>query len=348
MKDEVEVLALRKIVPGMIMVCEIDMRAINGDLKERRMYYVVASTNRRVTLLKMTRGGKNSTNWLLPLQMPSGDVSNIVMDCLITVDINKITYRRCVWFTSTDLAIELLNRAIGALIYESTDPNLLKNQKNIDRINAIIDNHEDTNRAYSLYSMQYTLNTEDAEYEGGDADYDYDEEEEEEEELDEEEEEIEEVEDDTETEEEVTEDTEPEPEEEETNEEKALTTNKIQLVVKHGPFKWKKPTFESLFLPGDTNGALTFDDIKYQLEYFGIQENVAKTALGVMVKYGKIAYTNGRYRARLKCMIQKAEYRKYYANIIEDSNIYGNVATAKMWCLSPGYVSQLRKKYGKV
>ena len=338
--DEVEVLALRKIVPGMIMVCEIDMRAINGDIKERRMYYVVASTNRRVTLLKMTRGGKNSTNWLLPLQMPNGDVSNIVMDCLITVDINKITYRRCVWFTSTDLAVELLNRAIGALIYESTDPNLLRNQKNIDRINAIIDNHEDTNRAYSLYSMQYTLDTENAEYEGGDADYDDDDDEE----LDEEEE-IEEVEDDTET-EEVVED--PEPEEEETDEEEDLKNNKIQLVTKHGKANWKRPTFESLFLPGDTKGSLTFDDIRYQLDYFGIQENVAKTALGVMVKYGKIAYTNGRYRARLKWMIQKAERRKYYANIIEDSNIYGNVATAKMWNLSSGYVSQLRKKYGKV
>lgn len=345
MKND-EVLALRKIVPGMIMVCEIDMRAINGDIKERRLYYVVASTNRRVTLLKMTRGGKNSTNWLLPLQMPNGNVSNIVMDCLITVDINKITYRRCIWFTSTDLAVELLNRAIGALIYESTDPNLLRNQKNIDRINDIINNHEDTNRAYSLYSMQYTLDVEDAEYEGGDADYDYDDKEEE---LDEEEEieEIEEVEDNTEPEEEV-EDTEPEPEEEETNEEDDPKDNKIQLVTKHGPFNWKKPAFESLFLPGDTKGSLTFDDIRYQLDYFGIQENVAKTALGVMVKYGKITYTNGRYRARMKWMIQRAERRKYYANIIEDSNIYGNAVTAKLWNISSGYVSQLRKKYGKV
>ncbi len=346
MKND-EVLALRKIVPGMIMVCEIDMQAINGDLKERRPYYVVASTNRRVTLLKMTKGGKNSTNWLLPLQMPNGDVSNIVMDCLITVDINKITYRRCVWFTSTDLAVELLNRAIGALIYESSDPHLLRDQKNIDRINAIIDNHEDANRAYSLYSMQYTLDTEDAEYEGGDADYD-DEDEEEEEELDEEEE-IEEVEDNTEDEEEVVEDTEPEPEEEELDEEEDLKNNKIQLVTKHGKATWKRPTFESLFIPGDTAGSLTFDDIRYHLDRFGIQENVAKTALGVMVKYGKIAYTNGRYRARMKWMVAgNKERKKYYRNIIEDSNIYGNVATAKIWNISSGYVSQLRKKYGKV
>jgi hypothetical protein len=347
MKND-EVLALRKIVPGMIMVCEIDMQAINGDLKERRPYYVVASTNRRVTLLKMTKGGKNSTNWLLPLQMPNGDVSNIVMDCLITVDINKITYRRCVWFTSTDLAVELLNRAIGALIYESSDPHLLRDQKNIDRINNIIDNHEDTNRAYSLYSMQYTLGDEDVDYEGGDTDYEYDEDDEEEEELDEEEE-IEEVDDNTEDEDEVVEDTEPEPEEEETNEEDDLKNNKIQLVVKHGNSKWKNPTVDSLFIPGDTSGSLTFDDIRFQLENCGIQENVAKTTLGIMVKYGKIAYNNGRYRARLKWSVAgNKERKKYYANIIEDSNIYGNLATAKLWNISSGYVSQLRKKYGKV
>ena len=149
-----EVYAMRKMIPGQIWLMEINTESINGNWCKKRPYLVVASNNRRVTVLEMTSGGQYSSNWIFKFSKMNGDDSNIITDCPITVNLDKIPSMEYMATLSEDLFMKIFKQHIAAMLHQSI-PNLLKNEKFINDINEIIDNHEDKLLSYSIYKMQY-------------------------------------------------------------------------------------------------------------------------------------------------------------------------------------------------
>ena len=145
---------MRKMIPGQIWLMEINTETINGNWCKKRPYLVVASNNRRVTVLEMTSGGQYSSNWIFKFSKMNGDDSNIITDCPITVNLDKIPAMDYMATLSDDLFMRIFKQHIAAMLHQSI-PDLLKNEKFINDINEIIDNHEDKLLSYSIYSMQY-------------------------------------------------------------------------------------------------------------------------------------------------------------------------------------------------
>ena len=323
--------------PGQVWLFELPPSDVNDD--KFRPYLIVGSTNRRITLLKITHGGAYSSNWIQPINV-NGNVSNIICDCPISVSVQTIEHNCRYLYELRNEAYEYIyGKYLAAMLHVGGMDKLLKNEKSVESINNILDQHEDKYYAFSRYGKIEVADGDDDEikpdhylHDGRFRRYDDDD--------DDTEEDAEETIDDDETEEETIEepettDEEDDIEEPEVHEEIVEELNEVPEDIKKRNYHREKPEIKitDLILFGE--GYTSLDQINKACEKYDVQ--YAKFQLDDLCHRNKCVFINGKYNFVLKSNYhrttrsKKRNLTRVKNTVIEDYDKYGAKVTADIW-----------------
>lgn len=329
--------ATQTFIPGQVWFFTIDTSSIDGAYVKHRPYLIVAANNRRLTILKMTKHGENSSNWIYEY-IPHDESERIILDTPITVDVKCITKKEYAFTFSNAMFKDIHAKFIAAMLYQS----FTIDDEYMDMVNTAIENHEETFMSFSPYKMRFnrdydSISTVDCD----------------------EEDMVDETADDTsnETPNDNTntviepdldiENKEPAPnaskstksenvKKSKTSKTKSKRTKKQKtkrIYVKDG----KVPTAKDLIIPGMYD--LKPDKIYNAAAKFNISSTAVKLELGQCLQNGDLMYINGNYKAALKSDLIANMHK---SEVIEDSKIFGAANTAKMWGITVGTIYHYR------
>ena len=341
--------------PGQVWLFELPPSDVNDD--KFRPYLIVGSTNRRITLLKITHGGAYSSNWIQPINV-NGNVSNIICDCPISISVHTIEHNcKYLYELSNDAYKYIYCRYLAAMLHVGGMDKLLKNDESVEAINNILDQHEDKYYAFSRYGKIEIADGDDDDIkpdhylrDGKFNRYDDDSEEDDiEEDAEEaivddviEEEPIEEP-----VEEPETTDEEDNTEEPEASEEIVEEINEVPEETKKRNYHREKPEIKitDLILFGE--GYTSLDQINKVCEKYDIQ--FPKFQLDDLCHRNKCVFMNGKYNFVLKSNYhrstksKKRNFNRVKRVVIDDYDKYGAKVTADIW----GTTSSTIYKYVK-
>ena len=324
--NENTLFATQTFIPGQVWFFTIDTSLIDGGYVKHRPYLIIAANNRRVTVLKMTRHGERSSNWIYEY-IPRTESERIILDTPITVDIKCISKKDYAFTFSNAMFKDIHSKFIAAMTYQS----FAMNDEYVDMVNDAIENHEETFIAFSPYKMRFTQDYNDVECDDMSTD------------------EIptDEIPDDS-----TSIAIEPEPE----IENKELEPVEPAKITKSTKSKYveephtkriyikggKAPTARDLIIPGLYD--LKPDKIYGAAAKFNISSTAVKLELGKCLQSGDLMYINGNYKASLKSDLIANMHKEA---VIEDSKIFGAANTAKMWGITVGTIYHYRAQSRK-
>lgn len=325
--------ATQTFIPGQVWFFTIDTQLIDGGYVKHRPYLIVAANNRRVTILKMTRHGERSSNWIYEY-IPHTESERIILDTPITVDIKFITKKDYAFTFSNAMFKDIHSKFIAAMIYQS----FAMDDEYVEMVNDAIENHEETLMSFSPYKMRF--NSDYGELSTVECDEDADD--------DADEDATDETADDNDDTNVVTE-PDPEPEKElseptptakstKSTKPEPTTETPKRIYVKGG----KAPTARDLIIPGLYD--LKPDKIYGAAAKFNISSTAVKLELGKCLQSGDLMYINGNYKASLKSDLIANMHKDA---VIEDSKIFGAANTAKMWGITVGTIYHYRAQSRK-
>ena len=159
-----------KFIAGQVWLLQIVTEQLDGSKTKFRPYLVIAANNRRLTLLRVTHGGKLATNWLEPFGVDKhGEEQNIILDAPISVQTCWIQKDMYLYQLDADDFRYIMRKHIAAMLYQCSIPNFL-NDEDVAAIKETIANHTDGMYAFGKYMPIAGIASDDEDDEDDDTD----------------------------------------------------------------------------------------------------------------------------------------------------------------------------------